>query len=170
MRTAASNGARGRGPVPPAQGPPAGAPPEPAGPTAAPRGAAGAESPDDRVFREQARFRRLLRRFLRFSERAAREEGITPEQHQLLLAIRGSRRGWLLVGQVAAHLMIVPHGAASLVERAAAHDLVRKEADPHDGRRVRVLLTPRGEAVVTRLTALHRARLRRLWARIPPPA
>ncbi len=134
-------------------------------------GAAGAPPRlDDDVFRAQARFRRTLRRFLRFSERAAREAGVTPEQHQLLLAIRGSRRGWLLVGEVARDLMVVPHAAASLVERAAARGLVRKEQDPHDGRRVRVLLTPEGEDVVTRLTARHREHLRRLWSRIPPLA
>lgn len=125
---------------------------------------------DDEVFRAHARFRRMLRRFLRFSERSARAEGVTPEQHQLLLAVRGARRGWLLVGEVAAHLMIVPHAAAALVERAAARGLVRKEPDPDDGRRVRVLLTPLGAEIVTRLTVRHRERLRRLWGRIPPLA
>ncbi len=124
---------------------------------------------DQATFAAHARFRHALRGFLRFSEQAARAEGITPEQHQLLLALRGSPLGWLAVGEVARELMVVPHGAAGLVERAVAHGLVRKEPDPGDHRRVRVHLTEGGDALITRLTAAHQAELRRLWARIPPP-
>ena len=124
---------------------------------------------DEATYRAHARFRYMLRRFLRFSAQQARGHGITPEQHQLLLAIRASRRGWLLVGEVARVLLVSPHAAVGLVERAAAHGLVRKETDPEDRRRVRVALTASGEDLVARLTWEHRSRLRALWRRIPAP-
>lgn len=146
----------------PAGGGPAGAAPPPARPLAG--GAL-----DTATFAAHARFRHALRGFLRFSEQAARAAGITPEQHQLLLALRGSPLGWLAVGEIARELMIVPHGAAGLVERAVTHGLVRKEVDPADHRRVRVHLTEAGDALITRLTAAHQGELRRLWGRIPPP-
>lgn len=118
-------------------------------------------------YAEHARFRFALRRFLHFSEERAREAGLTPAQHQLLLAIRGSRRGWLSVGAAARALLIQPHSAAGLVDRALRDALVRKEPDPADHRRVRVLLTPHGDTLIERLTLAHRAELRRLWRRVP---
>ncbi len=124
---------------------------------------------DTATFALHANFRKALREFLRFSERAAREAGLTPMQHQLLLAIAGSREGWLSVGDIARELMIQPHSAVGLVERAATRGLVQKEADPADHRRVRVRLQPRGKALIERLTRAHRRELRRLWDRIPGP-
>lgn len=114
-----------------------------------------------------ARFRYALRRFLRFSELRARAAGLTPAQHQLLLAIRGSRSGWLSVGAIARALLIQPHSAVGLVERAVRDGLVRKQPDPRDLRRVRVWLLPRGQALIRELTLAHRAELRRLWRRVP---
>jgi DNA-binding MarR family transcriptional regulator len=122
---------------------------------------------DEATYRAHAVFRRALREFLRFSEAAARAEGVTPEQHQLLLALRGAPEGWLHVGDVARELLIAPHSAAGLVERAAARGLVVKAVDPSDRRSVRVYLTERGRQIVARLTRRHRAELRRLWAQIP---
>jgi DNA-binding MarR family transcriptional regulator len=122
----------------------------------------------DEVYRAHARFRYSLRRFLRFSEEQARRAGITPEQHQLLLAIRGAPERFLFVGDVARQLMIRPHSALGLVARAAQHGLVVKEPDPLDARRARVRLTPQGEAILARLTAEHRAELARLWREIAP--
>jgi DNA-binding MarR family transcriptional regulator len=123
---------------------------------------------DDAVYRAHALFRYTLRRFLRFSEQQARGAGITPEQHQLLLAVRGTPEGWLSVGDVARQLMVQPHSALGLVERAAQHGLVTREDDPADGRRVRVRLTPLGEDLIARLTAEHRAEMARLWRQIKP--
>jgi DNA-binding MarR family transcriptional regulator len=124
---------------------------------------------DEATYRAHARFRHMLRRFLRFSAAQARKYGITPEQHQLLLAIRASRRGWLLVGEVARVLLVSPHAAVGLVERAASRGLVCKETDPEDRRRVRVTLTAEGADLIARLTWEHRSRLRALWWRIPTP-
>ena len=120
-----------------------------------------------RDFRAHARFRHALRRFIRFSEQQARAAGLTPVQHQLLLAIRGSRRGWMTVGEVASELMIRPHSAVGLVHRAQRDGFVHKEQDAGDLRRMRVGMTDRGEAVIAELTAAHRFELMRLWRRIP---
>jgi DNA-binding MarR family transcriptional regulator len=87
----------------------------------------------------------------------------------MLLAIRGSSRPWLLVGEIASALMVAPHSALGLVERAAAAGLVRKEIDPNDHRKVRVHLTPRADLLIRDLTLAHRSELRRLWRQIPPP-
>ncbi len=128
-----------------------------------------AEPLDDAVFAAHANFRRTLREFLRFSERAARQAGVTPEQHQMLLAIRGAARPWMLVGEIATALMVAPHSALGLVERAAAAGLVHKERDPDDHRKVRVSLTPAADILIRDLTLAHGAELRRLWRQIPPP-
>ena len=40
-------------------------------------------------YKAMAELRYQIRRFLRFSENAARQAGIEPQQHQLLLAVRG---------------------------------------------------------------------------------
>jgi DNA-binding MarR family transcriptional regulator len=105
-----------------------------------------------------ARFRRTLQ---------PREAGITPQQHQLLLAIRGAPRPYLSVGELARELMVAPPTAAGLVERAGAPGLVQKQEDP-DRRRGRVQLNPQGRERIARLTAAHRGELLRLWRRIPP--
>ncbi len=118
-------------------------------------------------FVAHARFRFALRRFLRFSEDQARAAGVTPAQHQLLLAIRGSRQAWLSVGAIARALLIRPHSAVGLVERAVRDGLVSKSPDPADLRRVRVVLTSRGNELISALTAAHRAELRRLWRQVP---
>lgn len=123
----------------------------------------------EEVFAAHASFRRALRAFLRFSARAARQAGITPEQHQLLLALRAWPRPWMLVGEIATELMVAPHSALGLVERAVTAGLVRRQADPDDHRKVRVALTPAGSALIANLTLAHRVEVRRLWDRIPPP-
>jgi DNA-binding MarR family transcriptional regulator len=133
-----------------------------------PRSAQPAGTLDDAAYRAHARFRYALRRFLKFSEARARAAGITPTQHQMLLAIRGTGRGWLSVGEIARRLMIRPHSAAGLVERASRQDLVVKEPDPADARVVRVALTERGQRLIAEITADHRVELARLWRRVPP--
>ncbi len=122
----------------------------------------------DADFAAHARFRYALRRFLAFSEGRAWAAGITPAQHQMLLAVRAAPAGWLSVGAIARRLMIRPNSAAGLVERAARQGLVEKAADPRDGRRVQVRLSERGAALIADITAAHRVELARLWRRVPP--
>ncbi len=107
-------------------------------------------------------FRYVIRRFLHFSEQAAREAGIDPQQHQLLLTIqaRGAGTG-IPIGEVAERLQVRHHTAVELVDRAAARSLVRREASALDRRQVLVSLTPEGARVLRGLSAAHIEELRK---------
>ena len=109
-----------------------------------------------------AAFRLTLRRFLGFTERGAREAGITPQQHQLLLAIRGTPgREWSSVRELADALQVHHHGAVGLVDRSERAGLVTRRRDPIDRRLVRVRATARGRRILAALSARNR---RELWA------
>ena len=104
---------------------------------------------------------------MRFSEKASRACGVTPQHHQLLLGIAGyTGRGWATVSELAEFLQQRHNAVVGLVERAAQKGLVRKEQGARDRRFVRVLLTPQGEAVLAKLTELHRDELARVRARL----
>ncbi|MEZ2351140.1 MarR family winged helix-turn-helix transcriptional regulator [Caballeronia sp. RCC_10] len=114
-------------------------------------------------FEQLSEFRYQMRRFERFSERAAQEEGITPLQYLLLLHIKGyPGRAWATVGELAERLQSQHHGVVALVTRCEALGLVRREPSAEDRRQVLVHLEPRGEQVLARLAALHRAELKSL--------
>lgn len=124
-------------------------------------------SADGSLLRQMAWFRYQLRRFLRFTEKAARSNGVTPQQHQLLLGIAGyTGRGWATISELAEFLQERHNAVVGLVERAAQNGLVEKEPGAHDRRYVRVTLTPRGEAILAKLTKLHREELRRVRRRL----
>lgn len=115
-----------------------------------------------RDYQALARFRHALRVFQRFSEQAARDEGITPAQHQLLLAVRGhGGDGRPAVRDLAEALQLRHHSVVELVDRAEAARLVQRRADPDDQRRQRVEMTDAGLAVLERLGRVHRDELRR---------
>lgn len=116
----------------------------------------------DRQYRSLARFRHELRVFLRFSELSARSVGLTPAQHQLLLAVRGwAGEGLPSVGDLAELLQARPHSTLELVRRAADAGLVRTEPDESDRRRQLVVLTDLGQEKLAELSVLHRDELRR---------
>ncbi|MGH8889253.1 MAG: MarR family winged helix-turn-helix transcriptional regulator [Acidothermaceae bacterium] len=108
-------------------------------------------------------FRTDLRRFERWSERQARTVGLSPAQHQLMLAVKGhdDRRG-PTVGELAEYLLLRPHSAVELVDRAEVAGLVVRQKTDADGRVVRVGLTSDGESRLNALSALHLAELQRL--------
>jgi DNA-binding MarR family transcriptional regulator len=111
-------------------------------------------------FEAIAAFRYAIRRFLRFSEQAARKEGITPQQHQLLLAIRGfPDRDCATVSELAERLQMRQHSMVGLIDRTEAQGLVRREPGVVDRRQVFVYLTPTGEAKLQRLSVQHRHEL-----------
>jgi DNA-binding MarR family transcriptional regulator len=122
----------------------------------------------DDDFRELLRFRDALRRFQRWSEAQARGAGLTPAQHQLLLAVRG-HDGDPTIGDVADHLMLRHHSAVELVDRAERAGLLQRRTDPDDRRVVHLELTADGEAHLAALSAAHLTELRRLQGglRIP---
>jgi DNA-binding MarR family transcriptional regulator len=114
-------------------------------------------------FEALARFRFGIRRYLRFSEETVRRHGVTPQQYQLLLAIKGfPGRDWAVVRELADRLQLRHHSVVELVNRAQAQGLVHRTTDPDDARAVRVVLTDRGEHLLDRLSALHRDELRRM--------
>jgi DNA-binding MarR family transcriptional regulator len=111
----------------------------------------------DDAIRNLAWFRYNLRKFLRFSEKAARHCGVTPQQHQLMLGVAGyTGRGTATVSELAEFLQERHNSVVGLVERAAQRGLVRKEHDTDDRRYVLVSLTPQGEQILARLTELHK--------------
>jgi DNA-binding MarR family transcriptional regulator len=110
-----------------------------------------------------AAFRAALRRFIHFSEEGARAAGLTPQQHQLLLAVKGQPgREWASVSDLAEALQVRHHAAVGLVDRCERAGLVRRAPDPKDRRQVRVSLTEKGEAILARLSARNRRELRAL--------
>jgi DNA-binding MarR family transcriptional regulator len=122
-----------------------------------------AEPPTKQDFEALARFRFGIRRYLRFSEETVRQHGVTPQQYQLLLAIKGfPGRDWALVRELADRLQLRHHSVVELVNRAQAQGLEHRTADPDDARAVRVVLTDQGEQLLGRLSALHRDELRRM--------
>jgi DNA-binding MarR family transcriptional regulator len=114
-------------------------------------------------FTKLLEFRVGLRRFLAWSEQLALSAGLTPMQHQLLLAIRGhpDPRG-PTIGEAAGYLLLRHHSVVGLVNRAVAAGLVRRVKDPSDQRVVRLRLTSLGSRRITQLTKLTIAELGRL--------
>jgi DNA-binding MarR family transcriptional regulator len=116
-------------------------------------------------FEALARFRFGIRRYLRFSEVTVRRHGVTPQQYQLMLALKGfPGRDWAVVRELAERLQLRHHSVVELVDRTQALGLVRRGPDPDDARAVRVGLTAPGEQLLGRLSALHRDELRRMDA------
>ena len=117
----------------------------------------------DRQYADLLAFRVALRRFLHWSERAAEAEGLTPAQHQLLLAVRGHTESQgPTVSDVAGYLLVRHHSAVGLIDRAEAMGLVARRADADDHRVVRVRLTVRGRRRLDALTTNHLEELRRV--------
>jgi len=116
----------------------------------------------DADYQALARFRRALRSFLYFSEQAAKDAGLTPSQHQLMLAIRGAETGQApTIGEVAGWMKLRHHSTVELIDRAEAAGLVQRIQDSEDQRRQRLVLTKEGEAKLAALSTLHREELRR---------
>ncbi len=116
----------------------------------------------DHDYATLARFRHELRRFLRFSDHAAKRSGLTAQQYQALLAIRAAPDTTLLVGELAAQLLIKPHSATELVDRLERLSLIGRNPSAEDGRQVRVSLTEEAKALLISLAATHRSELKRL--------
>ena len=130
----------------------------------------------DEDYRRLLEFRTGLRRFVRWSEEQARSVGLSPAQHQLMLAVRGhpDDRG-PTIGDVADYLLLRHHSAVELVDRAETAGLVRRWPDRDDQRIVRLRLTARGADKLRRLTSVTLEELARLspgfqlvWAGLEP--
>ena len=125
----------------------------------------------DADYQRLLKFRTALRQFLHWSEQRATTVGVTPAQHQLLLAIRGhpgTRHP--TVGDVADALLLRHHSVVGLVDRAEDAGLVSRTTDPNDHRQVRLALTSLGRRKLERLAALHLEELKRLGSSLGPLA
>ncbi len=112
-------------------------------------------------YRALATFRYEIRRFLRFSEGAARAAGLEPQQHQMLLALKGlPEAGQATIAVLAEHLQIEHRSALELVDRMESEGLVRRARAGDDRPYVSVALTKRGEDMLGLLSMFHRAELR----------
>lgn len=109
-----------------------------------------------------AEVRYQLRRFLHFSEEAARGAGLEPQQHQLMLALKGLPEGTRpRVAELAERLQIKHHSAVELIDRLASAGCVRRHRADEDRREVLVELTAKGERILRELSVHHRAELRK---------
>lgn len=121
-------------------------------------------------YEAMAEYRYAIRRFLRFSEDAARETGITPQQYQLMLAIKGyPNREQANITEIAERMQLDHHSAVGLIDRTEERGLVRREQDQEDRRQVKIHLTPEGEAMLRQLAQVHREQLRRMKEDLRPP-
>jgi len=109
-----------------------------------------------------AEFRFALRQFLAFSERHAAACGLTPQQHQALLAIRGAAHANVSVGYVAERLTLKPHSTTGLIDRLEALGCVTRRPSPVDGRQALLQLTPKGQTFLQQLSETHREEILRL--------
>jgi DNA-binding MarR family transcriptional regulator len=107
-----------------------------------------------------AEIRYQIRRFLRFSEQETREAGLVPQQHQLLLALKGLPAGRkATISELAERLQIRHHSTVELIDRLVERGLIKRLRDEADQRRVIIHLTPQGEQILRRLSLLHRHEL-----------
>ena len=108
-----------------------------------------------------AELRYQIRRFLHFSEQAARRLSLEPQQHQLMLALKGLPAEMCpTVGALAERLQLQHHSTVELVNRLSAVGLVRRSRGGEDRRQVLLALTPKGEKVLRELSMGHKAELR----------
>jgi DNA-binding MarR family transcriptional regulator len=117
-----------------------------------------------------AEYRYAIRRFLRFSEEAARKAGVTPQQYQLMLAIKGyPGREHANITELAERMQLDHHSTVGLIDRTEERGLVRREQDQHDRRQVNVRLTEAGESLLRQLAEVHREQLKRMREDLRPP-
>lgn len=110
-----------------------------------------------------AAFRYELRKFIHFSEAAAQNAGITPQQHQALLAIKGfPGREEITIGELAERLQLRHHSVVGLIDRLVIERLVSRVQSETDRRQVLVHLSNQGEKMLEKLSNIHRTQLKQL--------
>lgn len=110
-----------------------------------------------------AMFRYSLRRFFYFSQEAVTKHGLTLQQHQALLAIKGfPGREEITVGELAEQMFVKHHSAVGLIDRLVDQGLVQRQNSSEDRRQVWISLTDRGERILSYLALAHREELRQL--------
>lgn len=117
---------------------------------------------DDDDYRTLAAVRAELRSFAHFTEEVVRSAGLTPRQHQVLVALRAAEGGELTIGQLAETLMLKPHSVSGLVDRLQAIGLVERIPCENDRRSVILRLSDKARQLMSSLSLTHRDELRRI--------
>ena len=113
-------------------------------------------SPDAVDYEALAQFRYRLRLFLAFSDMKAKNAGVTSQQYQALLAIKGfSSRAPMFVGELSRLLLVKHHTTVELADRLVKLGLLQRSVDVNDKRRVLVTLTKRGQSLLQKVAAVH---------------
>jgi len=121
-------------------------------------------------YRSLAEFRYQIRQFLRFSENAALNAGLNPRQHQLLLALKGLPEDVEpTIGELAGRLHLRHHSAVELIDRLSEAGYVRRRRSAEDRRHVMVEITKSGEAILQKLSFIHRQELETAGALLVGP-
>ena len=116
-----------------------------------------------RDYAQLAAFRHALRKFLRFSELAAAEAGISGQHYQAMLVVRGCPEDErVTINDLAQQLLIRHNSAVELVDRLVEEDLLTREVSSSDRRKVELHLTARGRQIMAKLAAVHRRELQRI--------
>ena len=116
----------------------------------------------DTDYRTLALVRAELRAFAHFTERSTGSVGLTPQQHQVLLAIRASDDQQLTIGELARIMLLKPHSISGLADRLEGLGLVERAPGQGDRRRVNLTLTDKAKGLLASLGQVHRAELRRI--------
>jgi DNA-binding MarR family transcriptional regulator len=126
-----------------------------------------ASSDPDRLLNTLADFRFELRRFLRFSECAALDAGLQPQQHQLLLQVAGAPPMIAVTIAYAAERLELKHNSAvELVDRSEREGLLERTVDANDKRRAILCITRKGRRILERLSDEHARELNDLAPRL----
>lgn len=121
----------------------------------------------DALIRTLAEFRFEMRRFLHFSESAALEAGLQPQQHQLLLQVAGAPEATIVSIAYAAERLGLKHNSTvELVDRSEREGLLTRAADPGDKRRAILRVTRKGNQILGHLSGDHARELNELAPRL----
>jgi DNA-binding MarR family transcriptional regulator len=125
------------------------------------------ETLDQSEYRKLEEFRFQIRRFLKFSESAARSAGIEPQQHQALLVLKAVPEGGLpTIGYLAERLFVKHHSAVGMVNRLQAMGLLTRRPSSEDARQVFIQLTKKGIRVLHSLSVSHQTELREMSSKL----
>jgi DNA-binding MarR family transcriptional regulator len=117
---------------------------------------------DDKDYQVLAAVRAELRGFAHFTEQVVKTAGLTPQQHQVLVALRAAKGGELSIGNLAEMLMLQPHSVSGLADRLEAVGLVERVRSETDRRSVTLRLSDKASALMSSLSKTHRNELRRI--------
>ncbi|MGG1517159.1 MarR family transcriptional regulator [Paenibacillus oryzisoli] len=114
------------------------------------------------IYEQLALFRYRIRKFIRFSEEAARSKGLTPQYHQLMLSIMGfPERNYATPKELAERLQITPHACVELIQRCEELGLVQRDRNQQDKRSIFISLTDKGMGLLEELSEIHVDELKR---------